>query len=59
MSSFLLGLLIDVRLPDGISPILLIRATRAMLDFLYLARYPVHTSESLTSLEHTPGAQLI
>ena len=52
ISSFLLGILIDVRLPDGASPIPLIRATRAILDFLYLAQYPIHTSETLVTLEH-------
>ena len=51
MSSFLLSVLIDVRLPDGASPIPLIRASRAILDFLYLAQYPIHTSETLISLE--------
>ena len=28
----------------------LVHAVRALLDFLYLARYPAHTSETLTSL---------
>ena len=51
ISSFLLGILVDVRLPDGASPIPLIRVTRAILDFLYLAQYPVHTSETLVTLE--------
>lgn len=51
ISSFLLGLIIDVQLPDGVSSLPLIRATRAILDFLYIAQYPVHTSETLVSLE--------
>ena len=52
ISSFLLGILIDVHLPDGASPIPLIRVTRSILDFLYLAQYPIHTSETLVTLEH-------
>ncbi|KAF5388369.1 hypothetical protein D9615_000743 [Tricholomella constricta] len=49
MSSFLLGLLADIHLP--VSSARLIRATRALLDFLYLAQYPVHTDETLDALE--------
>ncbi|KIM46872.1 hypothetical protein M413DRAFT_16473 [Hebeloma cylindrosporum] len=52
ISSFLLGLLINVQLPDGVSANPLIRATHAILDFLYLAQYPVHTAETLASLDH-------
>ncbi|KAF9474258.1 hypothetical protein BDN70DRAFT_815973 [Pholiota conissans] len=51
ISSLLIGLLIDVQLPDGISNQPLIAATRAILDFLYLAQYPVHTTETLLSLD--------
>ena len=53
ISSFLLGILIDVCLPDGGSPISLILATWVILDFLYLVQYPIHTSETLVTLEHT------
>lgn len=53
MSSFLLGVLIDVQLPDGVSSRPLIRATRALLDFLYLAQYPVHTDATLNSLDQS------
>ncbi|KAF9477316.1 hypothetical protein BDN70DRAFT_838060, partial [Pholiota conissans] len=51
ISSLLIGLLIDVQLPDGISNQPLIAATRAILDFLYLAQYPVHTTATLLSLD--------
>jgi hypothetical protein len=51
MSRILLGLVIDAPLPDGLSNVRLIRAVRALLDFLYLAQYPVHTDETLTLLE--------
>ncbi|KAF8197077.1 hypothetical protein BJ912DRAFT_846563, partial [Pholiota molesta] len=51
MSSFLLGLVIDAPLPDGISNASLVLATRAILDFLFLAQYPVHTDTTLTALD--------
>lgn len=53
MSSLLLGLLIDVQLPDGMSNQPLIAATRSILDFLYLAQYPTHTSLTLVSLDNS------
>jgi hypothetical protein len=49
----LLGLIVDLRLPDGHSTIHLIRAVRAALDFLYLAQYPMHTTETLDHLQDT------
>jgi Plavaka transposase len=51
MSHILLGLVIDIPLPGGLSNVWLIRAVRALLDFLYLAQYPVHTNETLELLE--------
>ncbi|KAI1783665.1 hypothetical protein LXA43DRAFT_977019 [Ganoderma leucocontextum] len=51
ISRLLLGLIIGLPLPDGQSPARLVRATRALLDFLYLAQYPTHTSETLALLE--------
>ncbi|KAH8101620.1 hypothetical protein BXZ70DRAFT_1019531, partial [Cristinia sonorae] len=47
----LLGLIIDMPLPSGISPSRLVCAVRAVLDFLYIAQYPVQTSETLALLE--------
>ncbi|KAI0060629.1 hypothetical protein BV25DRAFT_1789248, partial [Artomyces pyxidatus] len=47
----LLGLVVDLPLPDGISPIRLVRAVRALLDFLYLAQYPSHSSDTLKYLD--------
>ncbi|PCH41885.1 hypothetical protein WOLCODRAFT_89528 [Wolfiporia cocos MD-104 SS10] len=44
ISSILLGLIIDQYLPNNI-------AVRAMLDFVFTAQYPVHTMETLQSLE--------
>ena len=51
ISRILLGLIIDMKLPDGLSNMKLLKATRAMLDFLYLAEYPVHSDESLQLLQ--------
>ena len=50
MSRILLGLLVDLCLPDNRSPAQLIGAVRALLDFLYLSQYPVHTSDTLSDL---------
>lgn len=47
---FLLALIIGLPLRDGMSSNRLLRAVRALLDFLYLARYPAHTSDTLASL---------
>ena len=51
MARILLGLVVDLPLPDGQSPIRLVRAVRAMLDFCYLAQYPVHSTRSLDALD--------
>lgn len=48
---FLLGIIIDIRLPHGYSNVRLLRAVRGLLDFVYLARYPVHTTETLDQLD--------
>ncbi|KAI0323498.1 hypothetical protein GY45DRAFT_1264472 [Cubamyces sp. BRFM 1775] len=46
----LLGLIIGLPLPGGMSSIQLVRALRSLLDFLYLAQYPSHTSTTLRLL---------
>jgi hypothetical protein len=51
MSRILLGLVIGAPLPGGLSNVCLIRTVRALLNFLYLAQYPIHTDESLELLE--------
>ena len=53
MCCILLGLVVDMKLPDGTSPIPLVRSTRSLLDFLYLAQYPLHTSETLRLLDES------
>ena len=51
MSHILLGLVIDAPLLGGLSNARLIRAVQALLDFFFLAQYPVHTNETLGLLE--------
>ncbi|THU83570.1 hypothetical protein K435DRAFT_822933 [Dendrothele bispora CBS 962.96] len=46
----LLGLIIDIRLPDNVPSAPLIACTRALLDYLYITQYPVHTGETLAQL---------
>ncbi|KAG2050949.1 hypothetical protein BDR06DRAFT_990636 [Suillus hirtellus] len=53
MSHFLLGLIIDVRLPGNAFPARLVRTTRSLLDFLYLTQFPVHSNSSIDTLETT------
>ncbi|KAG2085840.1 hypothetical protein BD769DRAFT_1374013 [Suillus cothurnatus] len=48
---FLLGVIIDARLPGNMSSTHLLRAVRGLLDFLYLAQYPCHSSETLSLLD--------
>ncbi|KAH9015557.1 hypothetical protein EDB84DRAFT_1633781 [Lactarius hengduanensis] len=47
---FFLGLVIDIRLPNNLSNIRLLRSVRAILDLLYLAQYPIHTDSTLILL---------
>ncbi|KAF8259006.1 hypothetical protein EI94DRAFT_1774035 [Lactarius quietus] len=47
----LIGLITDLPLPGGHSPVCVVRAVRAALDFIYLAQYPSHTTDTLRLLE--------
>ncbi|KAJ7778033.1 hypothetical protein DFH07DRAFT_766245 [Mycena maculata] len=51
ISHFLLEIIVDIRLPDNLSPVRLLGAVRGILDFVYLAQYPMHTDETLSLLE--------
>ncbi|KZT19755.1 hypothetical protein NEOLEDRAFT_1077268, partial [Neolentinus lepideus HHB14362 ss-1] len=51
MCQVLLGLVMDIRLPTRGASARLVRAIRALLDFLYLAQYPVHTNETLDVMQ--------
>ncbi|KAJ7137196.1 hypothetical protein C8R44DRAFT_828619 [Mycena epipterygia] len=52
ISRFLLGIIVDIRLPDNLSPRRLVAAVRGILDFVYQAQYPMHTSETLAHLSN-------
>ncbi|KAJ7125736.1 hypothetical protein C8R46DRAFT_927583 [Mycena filopes] len=52
ISRFLLALVIDVKLPGDASSSKLVAAVRSLLDFVYLAQYPMHTSETLDHLDN-------
>lgn len=56
ISRILLGLIIGLPLPNGASPARMVRATRALLDFLYLAQYSTHTSRTLRLLKDALAA---
>ena len=51
MCSILLGLVIDLPVPGGQNPVRIIRAVRALIDFLYLAQYESHTSDTISELQ--------
>ncbi|KAJ7859622.1 hypothetical protein B0H14DRAFT_3084916 [Mycena olivaceomarginata] len=50
MCRILLGLIVDLRLPNRQSTARLERTVRAALDFLYHSQYPMHSSETLVEL---------
>jgi hypothetical protein len=51
MCRFLLGLITDLPLPGGQVASRVLRAVHAILDFVHLAQYPSHTTQTLTRLE--------
>jgi hypothetical protein len=51
IASFILGIIIGIQLPDGHSSGKLLRAVRGLLDFFYLAQYPMHSTKTLDQLE--------
>src|SRR6266702_113346 len=51
MCRFLIGLIADLPLPGGQMPSRIVRAMRAILDFIYLAQFPSHTTDTLGHLE--------
>jgi hypothetical protein len=56
MCAILLGLIIDLPLPSALNSSRLIKAVRALLDFLYLARFTSHTDETIRRLEDSLAA---
>ncbi|KAH8976730.1 hypothetical protein EDB92DRAFT_1810600 [Lactarius akahatsu] len=53
MCKILLGLVLDLPLPSGEAPSRIIKTVRALLDFLYLAQLPSHTTDTLLRLEQS------
>ena len=51
MCRILIGLVINLPLPNRQGSARVIKAVRALLDFLYLAQFPSHTSETLGLLD--------
>ena len=51
MCSILLGLVVDLPIPGGRDSSRVIKAVRALLDFLFLAQFPSHTSDTIRRLE--------
>ncbi|KAK7025769.1 hypothetical protein R3P38DRAFT_3531625 [Favolaschia claudopus] len=51
ISRFILGIIIDIQLPDNLPSSRLLGAVRGILDFVHLAQYPMHTDETLTLLD--------
>ncbi|KAJ6561829.1 hypothetical protein B0H19DRAFT_1287190, partial [Mycena capillaripes] len=51
ISCFLLGIIIDVKLPGGLSAVCLVEAVRGVLVLTFIAQYPMHTTEILAQLE--------
>lgn len=49
----LLGLVVNLSLPGGQVSSRVIKATRALLDFLYLAQFPSHTTDTLHRLQES------
>lgn len=56
MCSILLGLIVDLPVPDGRDSSRIIKSVRALLDFVFLARYPSHTTESIERLQNCLAA---
>jgi hypothetical protein len=47
-----MGIIIDVRLPDNLASNGLLAEVRGLLDFVHLAQYPMHTTETLAHLSN-------
>ena len=53
MCQILIGLIINLSLPGGQVPSHVIRAVRALLDFLYIAQLPSQTTDTLDHLDNS------
>ena len=52
MCSILLGLIVDLPIPDGRDPSHLIKCVHVLLDFVFLAQYQSHMTETIERLQH-------
>ncbi len=53
MCRLLLGLVADLPVPNGQVSSWIITASRALLDFIYLAQFPSHTSDTIVHMENS------
>ncbi len=51
ISRVILGVIADMRLPSGMDSARLVRATRALLDFMFIAQLPVLSAHHLLSMK--------
>ena len=51
ISRVILGVIADISLPSGLDPSRLLRAVRALLDFMYLAQLTVITTRHLRLMD--------
>jgi hypothetical protein len=56
MCVILLGLIIDLPLPGAVNSLRMLKAVCALLDFLYLAQFTSHTSETIHRLQDSLAA---
>jgi hypothetical protein len=56
MCRVLLGVIIDMRLRNGLEPARLIRAIRGLLDFIYISQLPIQSTRTLNQLDEALGA---
>lgn len=56
MCSILLGLIVDLPISGGQNPSRVIKAVRALLDFLSFAQYECHTTHTLSRLQESLSA---
>ena len=52
MCGILLGLIVDLPVPGGLDSSRVVKAARALLDFLFLAQFQCHTSDTLSQLDN-------
>jgi hypothetical protein len=53
MCAILLGLIVDLPVPGGQDSTRIMRAVRALMDFLYLAGYESHTGDTILELQES------